>query len=269
MMTLHPNMRHRQFFGALVLLVLCSACANHSTRLIKKYVSVNEKISGQVEARGGWYSESMTTCSGPMITTAWPLLNLTIFPLITTTGPWSDTFEAAQKKVVIHYSSTDEIENTSSVEVTLKMRLKNPMMIAEALSSYDYVDDVFDFVWERAASDMADDIDITPRNVGESLLPPFDRHRVNKCRLVSGTALPDFDGYKNGDEIGEEYSISQKKSYEQWLSIFLWKYGIGEIDVQLWAETRSPSGELLAEHQRKYSIRPNEIDGTFTHIKIN
>lgn len=268
----------RQHLNKIVLLVLLillsnllSACGT-STRVIKHHVKINEVVNGQNTLKGSLYSESITESKGPRITRpAFLLINLTFFPLWTMTGPLSDTMDARQKKAVLYYSSAGELVKQSDVEVSLTLSLNSPMMIAQAIGYDQYLDDVFDFVWARAVADMAGKEGLNKYNVEESTVPIFQTQRsFVMASMQSQTAMPDTDRnflYIEHENGGLEYL--EKNIGEQILMDFLRMYGIGEIRVQLWAESRTPAGKLLAGQTREYTIRPSDKGPAISHLNIN
>ncbi|MCB9480272.1 MAG: hypothetical protein H6680_00400 [Desulfobacteraceae bacterium] len=250
---------------------LLSGCGT-STRLIKKHVTISENIDGENHIKGSEYSESITQTSGPIITKpGYLLINLTVFPLITGTGPWSDTMNAKQKKVVMHYSSEGKLTKRSDVEVKLSLTLNSPMMIAHAVSYNEYLDDVFDFVWNRALSEMRAKEIIDKTNVIETTLPVFQTQRnfsINYSQ--NGNQKPDTDHnfLMIRDDLGRWNSKKDVKG-EKMLSEFIRMFGIGEIRVQLWTESRTPEGELLVSQTRDYSIRPTSSTLEVNNLNIN
>jgi hypothetical protein len=144
-------------------------------------------------------------------------------------------------------------------------------MIAQAIGYEQYLDDVFDFVWARAAADMAGKEGVDIYNIEESTVPIFQtRRNFLLPSMQSETAMPDIDKniliieYDNGDLEYLEVNIG-----EQILADFLRMYGIGAIRVQLWAESRNPEGNLLAGQKREYTIRPSSKGPAIKHLNIN
>ncbi len=266
------NLNKIVLFGLLILLLNFLCACGTSTRVIKNHVMINEVLNGKSTLKGSRYSESITESTGPWITRpSFLLINLTFFPLWTLTGPLSDTMDARQKKAVLYYSPAKDLVKRADVEVALSLSLNSPMMIAQAIGYEQYLDDVFDFVWARAAADMAGKEGLNKYNVEESTVPIFQTQR--SFALASGhseTAMPDTDNnfmfieHENG---GLEYS--EKNIGEQILMDFLRMYGIGEIRVQLWAESRTPAGNLLAGQKREYTIRPSSKGPAIKHLNIN
>lgn len=258
-------------FVLLILLphLLC-ACGT-STRVIKNHVMINEVLNGENTLKGSRYSESITESTGPWITRpSFLLINLTFFPLITLTGPFSDTMDARQKKAVLYYSQSGELVKRSDVEVALSLCLNSPMMIAQAIGYEQYLDEVFDFVWARAAADMAGKEGLNKYNVYESTIPIFQTQRsFAMASMQSETAVPDTDKnfviFENGSG---ELEYSTKNIGEQILMDFLRMYGIGEIRVQLWAESRTPEGKRLAIQNREYTIRPSSKEPAIKYLNI-
>lgn len=269
------NRLHLKKTVLFVLLVLLStllyACGT-STRVIKNHMMINEVVNGQNILKGSLYSESITESTGPRITRpSFLLINLTFFPLITLTGPFSDTMDAKQKKAVLYYSPSKKLVKRADVEVALSLSLNSPMMIAQAIGYEQYLDDVFDFVWARAAADMAGKEGLNKYNVTESTVPIFQTQRgFALASIPSETAMPDTD--KNftiieNESGGLEYSGGSPG--EQLLMDFLRTYGIGEIRVQLWAESLTPEGKMLASLKREYTIRPSSNKPAIKHLNIN
>lgn len=257
----------------LFILLLNSLCAcGTSTRIIKNHVVINEVLNGKSTPKGSLYSESITESTGPTITRpSFLLINLTFFPLITLTGPLSDTMDARQKKAVLYYSPSGDLVKRSDVEVALSLSLNSPMMIAQAMGYEQYLDDVFDFVWARAAADMAGIEGLNKYNVIECTVPIFQTQRNFVLPSMSPeTAMPDTDKNiliierENGDLV-----YSEKNNGERILMNFLHMYGIGEIRVQLWAESHSATGKLLAAQNREYSISPASKGPLIKHLNIN
>lgn len=268
----------RQYSNKIVLFILLILFSNllcacgTSTRVIKNHVTINDVLGDKSVIKGSLYSESITETTGPKITRpSFLLINLTFFPLITLTGPLSDTMDARQKKAVLYYSPSGELLKRSDVEVMLSLSLNSPMMIAQTMGYEQYLDDVFDFVWIRAMADMAGKEGLDKYNVIESTIPIFQTQRSFTMPPIKlETAAPDTDKnivfYEN--QRGElEYST--KNMGEQILMDFLRAYGIGEIRVQLWAESRTPEGNLLAGQNREYTIRPASDEPAIKHLNIN
>ena len=259
----------------LVLLILLPyllcACGT-STRVIKTHATINDVLNGKSTSRGSIYSESITESKGPRITRpSFLLINLTFFPLWTLTGPLSDTMDARQKKAVLYYSPSGELVKRSDVEVKLSLSLNSPMMIAQAIGYEQYLDDVFDFVWARSLAEMAGRERLDKYNVRECTVPIFQTRRdFVPASGRSETAMPDTD--KNFLIIEHEDSTltySETNPGEQILMDFLRMYGIGEVQVQLWAESRTPGGKLLAGQNRKYTICPADNEPVLRYLNIN
>jgi hypothetical protein len=235
-------------------------------------VVINEVLNGKSTSKGSLYSESITESTGPTITRpSFLLINLTFFPLITLTGPLSDTMDARQKKAVLYYSPSGDLVKRSDVEVALSLSLNSPMMIAQAMGYEQYLDDVFDFVWARALAEMAGKEGLDKYNVRECTIPIFQTQRSFVMPSgASETAMPDTDKnilFIEDENGGLEYST--RNIGEQMLNDFLRMYGIGEIRVQLWAESHSATGKLIAAQNREYTISPASKGPVIKHLNIN
>ncbi len=242
-----------------------TGCSTVRTRTIINHTSVSEDDNGRTEQKGSKRSESVTVCRGPRVTTAWPwLINATLFPLVTLTGPWGDSLEASQKKAVVYFAPSGDVLKRSTVETKLSLKLRRPMMIAESMQAPAYVGEIFDFVWKRAEQDMAGATETTIAHAAAASLPSFrtgltdgGQALVARRSEESDTDPPDTSStlllYR--DENGSLRSALVAIG-EGMLADYLRRYGTGRIHVQLWAETRSPSGTLLAEQRRDYTIIP-------------